>query len=223
MNGFDLMVQSRDWLNIAAELYHYMHRCVHPKSCPFGWSLNWQGNTLRPDGRPNAFIIYASIHYTRLKNQFGYEGLPTRWQVLSLARLWIHPDFQASGKLYDSNILPGFTDRKGVFRSTLATEIMRLSLEQVQRRWIEVHPPRFPDQPYHIRKIISYADTEFFSGSIYRAFGFKEIGRTISQKRHKGSRGPGMGEHELICFVYDLPEPSWSYEPIQLEMPLGVQ
>lgn len=220
VNEFSLVARPRKWLNDAAKEHHYMHRAVHPKSCPFGWALNWNGSFVRPDGKPNAFIIYASIHYTRLKGQFGYDGLPTRWQVLSLARLWIHPDFQAGGSLYSPSIVPGFVDRKGVFRSTLATEIIRSSIEQVQQRWIEVHPPRFPDQPYHIRKIISYADTEFFSGAIYRAFGFREIGRTVSQKRHKGSRGQGIGNHELICFVYDLPEPNWIYQPAQLTLEL---
>ena len=75
--------------------------------------------------------------------------------------------------------------------------------------------PRFLDQPYHILKVISYADTRYHQGIIYRAANFRESGRTISQKRHKNSRGPGMGKSELICFIYDLKKPNWDYEPLQ--------
>lgn len=52
-------------------------------------------------------------------------------------------------------------------------------------------------------------------GTIYRAANFRESGRAVSRKRHKNSRGPGMGEAELIRFIYDLAEPRWKYEPVQ--------
>ena len=58
-----------------------------------------------------------------------------------------------------------------------------------------------------MRKIISYSDCRFHQGTIYRAANFREYGRTVSEKRHKGTRGEGMEGAELICFVYDLPEP----------------
>lgn len=195
-----------------------MHRSVHQRSVPFGWALSWNDAVNRPDGRPNGFIVYASIHYTKLRNEFGYDGLPTKWQVLSLARLWIHPDFQKGGELCQPEILPGYTDRKGIWRSTLATEIIRQSLSMVQRRWIDIHPPRWPDQPYHIVKVISYADTRYFSGTIYRAAGFREISRVKSRARHRNTRGAGLDGAELICFVYDLPEPAWQYQVPQLEL-----
>lgn len=222
MNHFNLVEKPRDWLNDMAMRHHYMHRKVHQRSVPFGWALSWNGNILRPDDRPCGFIVYASIHYVRLHGEFGYEGLPTKWQVLSLARLWIHPDFQRGGELYNDGIVPGYVDRKGVWRSTLATEIIKDSLGLVQVRWLQVHPPRYIEQPYHIRKIISYADTRYFNGTIYRAAGFRELHRTKSQKRHKNTRGVGMENAELICFAYDLPEPNWSYIPAasQLELPL---
>lgn len=217
------IIQSREWLNSMAGRHHYMHQAVHQRASPFGWALAVDGCIFRPDGRPMGFIIFASIHFTCMRGEFGYPGLPTKWQVLNLARFWLHPDLQRGGELYNPVLLPGFTDRKGVFRSTLASDVIKMALGLVQRRWLEVHPPPFPEQPYHIRKVISYANTQLFEGTIYRAAGFRECGRTISRKRHKDSRGPGIGKVKLIRFIYDLDEPDWEYCPPQLKLRISGQ
>lgn len=194
----DLVVADRDELNDLATRYHYMHRPVHQRSCPFGWRVQFDGAPDLPDGLPYGFIIFASIHYTLLRGEFGYPGLPTKWQVLSLARLWLHDDLPRNSE----------------------TCVIGKALKLVQARWLEVHPPRYPDEPYHIRKIVSYCDTRYFNGTIYRAANFREVARTVSQKRHHNSRGPGS-DSELICFIYDLSEPRWRYEFLQMPLPLG--
>lgn len=187
----DLKVTGRDKLNDLAVQHHYMHRPVHQRATPFGWQIVFDGDLMRPDGRPAGFIIFASIHYTKLRGVFGYPGLPTKWQALSLARLWLHDDLPHNSE----------------------TVTIAKALKRVQRRWLQVHPPRFPDQPYHIRRIISYADTTYHTGTIYRAANFREIGRVKSQQRHaNNTRGPGSNGAELICFVYDLPEPRWQWQ-----------
>ena len=169
-----------------------MHRPVHYRAVPFGWQVAFDGEIYHADGSPNGFIIFASIHYTRLRNEFGYPGLPTKWQVLSLARLWLHDDLPRNSE----------------------TVVIAKALRLVQHRWLDVHPPRFLNEPYHIRKVISYSDTRYHQGTIYRAANFREVARVKSQKRHKNSRGPGMDNAELICFVYDLPEPRWHFTEI---------
>jgi hypothetical protein len=191
-----LIKKPSEWLNEMTTKYHYMHRPIHQKSCPFGWAISFDGQLYQPDGKPSGFIIFASIHFTRLGDEFGYPGLPTKWQVLSLSRLWLHDDLPRNSE----------------------TRVISMALKQVQRRWLEVHPPKFLDEPYHVRKIISYADTRYHEGTIYRAANFRESGRTISKKRHKNSRGPGMGEAELIRFIYDLKKPNWNYQPLQLSL-----
>jgi len=175
----------RDWLNAQATTHHYMHRPIHQRSCPFGWAVRFDNELYQPDSKPSGFIVFASIHYTRLRGQFGYPGLPTKWQVLLLARLWLHDDLPRNSE----------------------TVVIAKALKQVQRRWLEVHPPVDLSQPYQIRKIISYSDTRYHAGTIYRAANFREIGRTVSRKRHNNTRGAGMDGAELICFVYDLDEP----------------
>lgn len=192
-----LKSESRDWLNTMATKYHYMHRPVHPRASPFGWAVLFDGRQYQPDGKPSGFIVFASAHFTRLKGEFGYPGLPTKWQVLCLSRLWLH------------DALPRNSE----------TCTMAKALKLVQRRWLEIRPPRFLDQPYHIRKVITYADTRFHNGTIYRAANFRESGRTHSRKRHKNSRGSGLNGAELIRFIYDLPEPRWEYE-VGMGLPL---
>lgn len=188
----ELITAGRKWLNDQAEKYHYMHRRIHDRACPFGWRIVFDGKHSMPDGKPCGFIIFASIHYTRLRDVFGYPGLPTKWQVLSLARLWLHDD------------LPPMSE----------TCVIAQAHKLVQRRWLEVHPPRFLDEPYHILKIISYADNEHHKGTIYEAANYKMDGVTTSAKRHKNTRGIGMDGHKLTRYVYTLPEPKWTYAPL---------
>jgi hypothetical protein len=181
----ELQVAGTEWLNIQATQYHYMHRPVHQRACPFGWAITFDGELYQPDGAPSGLIIFASIHYTRLHGEFGYPGLPTKWQVLSLSRLWLHDNLPHNSE----------------------TVVIAKALKAVQKRWLEVHPPVYWDQPYQIRKIISYADSRYHKGTIYRAANFRETGTTISEKRHKNTRGEGMDGAELTRFIYDLPEP----------------
>jgi hypothetical protein len=180
-----LEVAGRDWLNIMATEHHYMHRPIHQRAVPFGWAVRFDGELYQSDGKPSGFIVFASIHYTRLAGEFGYPGLPTKWQVLSLSRLWLHDNLPRNSE----------------------TVVIAKALNLVQARWLEVHPPVNWNQPYQVRKIISYADTRFHQGTIYKAANFRETGRTVSAKRHKNTRGEGMDGAELIRFIYDLDEP----------------
>lgn len=185
----ELHKSPRRELNELAKEHHYMHRPIHARSCPFGWRVSFDGFLAMPDGAPAGFIIFASIHFTKLRGEFGYEGEPTKWQVLSLARLWLHDDLPRNSE----------------------TVVIAKALKLVQRRWLEVHPPRFPNEPYHILKIISYTDTRFHTGTIYKASNFREYGRTKSRRRHSNTRGVGMDNAELICYIYDLKRPRWQW------------
>lgn len=192
-----LVNASREWLNEMATRYHYMHRPVHRRACPFGWAVLFDGEKYQADGSPSGFIVFASVHFVRLRGEFGYPGLPTKWQVLCLSRLWLHDNLPRNSE----------------------TCTIAKALKRVQRRWLEIHPPRNPDEPYHILKILSYADTRYHNGTVYRAANFREAGYTVSQKRHKNSRGHGANGAKLIRFVYDLPEPQWEWR-LEMGLPL---
>lgn len=192
-----LITASREWLNAMATEHHYMHRPVHYRACPFGWAVLFDEEKFQPDGKPSGFIIFASVHFTRLRGEFGYPGLPTKWQVLCLSRLWLHDNLPHNS---ETCVIGKCLRQNGHDHSAL-----------VQEQWLQVHPPRDPEQPYHIVKILSYADTRYHDGTIYRAANFRESGRTKSQKRHKNTRGPGLNGAELIRFIYDLDRPRFEW------------
>lgn len=114
-----LVQAERKWLNEMAAKYRYMHKAPSARSCTFGWAVTWDGKPINDQGDPYGFVIYALIHYTKLQGEFGYPGLPTNWQVLNLARLWLHDDLPRNSE----------------------TWVIGNTLKLVQRRWLEVHPP----------------------------------------------------------------------------------
>lgn len=190
-----LIQAERKWLNEMAEKYHYMHKAPSRRSCIFGWAVTWDGNILNEEGDPYGFIIYALIHFTKLTGEFGYPGLPTNWQVLTLARLWLHDNLPRNSE----------------------THVIDKTLKLVQRRWLEIHPPKFPELPYHIVKVISYSDLGFHRGTIYRAANFREVKRVQRHTGKNGIRSRRTSSSDLICFAYDLKQPTWSYESLLME------
>lgn len=144
----------------------------------------------------------ATIHFTKQKNLFGYPNLPTKWQVLTISRVWIYPHFQnrtVTGKQGHTHTLP------------VATCALGKMLKRVQRDWIEHHPPRFPDQPYHIRLILAYADTGVgHKGTIYKAANFRPWGETSNNRPRHGTRGEQNGTKKLL-YIYRLPAPGWTW------------
>lgn len=71
-------------------------------------------------------------------------------------------------------------DRKGAFRSRLASSVLRLAMHNIGFDYLTRRPPCFLDEPYEIRWLLSYCDTRLHKGTIYRAAGFK-LYRTNSQ------------------------------------------
>jgi hypothetical protein len=207
----DLEPCDRDELNRMATTHHYLRRPVHQRSSPFGYRVRFDGCATMPDGKPAGFIMFASIHFTKQRELFGYPGLPTKWQVLSLARLWLHDD------------LPRNSETVVIGKCLAVRGVEKIS--RVGYDWLQVHPPKFPDQPYHIRLIVSYSDkTHGHQGTIYQAANFERVGETVSEKRHKNTRGAGFADHTLIQYVYRLPEPKLTLAdvPGQLFLPMMI-
>ena len=49
-------------------------------------------------------------------------------------------------------------------------------LKRVNQDCLEYHPPKYLDQPYNLKLILSYADIEVgHQGTIYKASNFKEM------------------------------------------------
>lgn len=156
---------------------HYLHRWPDPRSLPFGYALEVDGQLHAADGRLNGLIVMKKPQHHQQRRLFGYKGLPTSWQVLDLARVWVNPLLQhkqANG--HAGNV---FSQMVGLLLRQQGHE--RLCV--VQRDWIDHHPPRFPDQPYHIEVVISYCDLEHHDGVAYRASGFTWGGYTTDRTK----------------------------------------
>lgn len=173
------------WAQNLVEKQHYLHRKVHPRAHPFAY-------TIALDDQVVGCIIMATPHFTKLKGLFGYEGLPTKWQVLLIARFWLTGEVQA----HQSNS----------HASNVASCAIAQLLKRVQRDWLEHHPPRFPDQPYQIRLILAYADINAgHKGTIYKATNFECWGETNNGRPRHSTRGHTEGTTKLL-YVYQLSE-----------------
>lgn len=159
---------------------HYLRRPVDARTMPEGYGV-WLANVGQVGvllfGRPEATRCYP--WYGSIDNVRSGRAEVTRWQVLNLSRVWLDPRVQFDGALYGPELLPGYRDRTGAWRSTLASSVIRLALERVRVDYLLRRPPCFLDEPYELRYLMSYCDTRLHRGTIYAAGGF-ELYRTNS-------------------------------------------
>lgn len=160
--------------------WNYLHKRIDPRCSVEGYMIisNWWPVGWLLFGRPQA--TKCGAWYGGVKDVLQGRCECTRWQVLNLARVWISPTFQPGGEHYNSDCLPGFVDRKGVWRSTLASEALRLAERCIGLDYLLSRPPVFPDEPYQIDWIMSYCNSRLHKGLIYAAAGY-ELHRVNAQ------------------------------------------
>lgn len=186
-----------DMVKEHCRLDHYLHKWPNAKSLPFAYVLKIDGSPYGPpyDHYLNGLVVFKKPQHHQHRGLFGYPGLPTAWQVLDLARVWVHPSLQRKENGHSLCIF-----------SQMVSKAMR----RVQRDWVnEIHPPRYPDQPYHIEVIISYCDLDHHDGTAYRASGFKWHG--FSENKSK----------EVYVRHLKAPLKQWQpLKPVQIPLPL---
>ncbi len=155
------------------EQNHYLHRFPDPRTSVELYTVGIGTVSV-------GYLVFGRPEATRCADWYG--GVDdvragrcevTRWQVLNLARVWIHPDFQRGGALCLDGVVPGYTDRRGVWRSTLASEALRVACAKIGTDYLIHRPPCFLDEPYQVRWLLSYCDTRLHRGTIYAAAGFE--------------------------------------------------
>lgn len=158
---------------------HYLHRPVDSRCSVEAYSVALDGVSV-------GLLMFGRPEATRCGNWYG--GVDdviagrcevTRWQVLNLARVWFDPIVQPGGSLHEST--PGYRDRRGIWRSTLASDAIGLAAQRIGRAYLVRRPPCFLDEPYQIEYLMSYCDRRIHRGTIYRAAGF-ECYRTNSKQ-----------------------------------------
>ena len=170
-----------DWLQQAVAAHHYLHKPVDPRSRPMAYVLVSRiGRTAGEPvggmifGRPEATRCYrGGLRYGSQADVGAGRAAFDRWEVLNLARVWLDPRVQAGGELCRPELVPGFTDRRGAWRPSLASWLIGQALGRVGFDYLLAHPPCFLDEPYQIRAALSYCDTRVHRGTIYRVSGFK--------------------------------------------------
>jgi hypothetical protein len=162
-----------DWAQDRVTRFHYLRSPVLGRACPEAWEVR-AGGLGRVGclivGRPQATKCFP--WYGSLEDLADGRCEVSRWAVLSLARVWLAREVQVNGAEYGPNHLPGFTDRRGVWRSTLASEALRRLTEVVGFEYLLARPPVFLDEPYEHRWLLSYCDTSKHRGVIYAAAGW---------------------------------------------------
>jgi hypothetical protein len=179
---FTLSLMTRADIRLAQEVVtrcHYLHRPVDYRTSLEGYLVNAEG---LGDGVQHAagILFFGRPEATRCTDWYGSVDDArsgrcevTRWQVLNMSRVWLHYNFQPGGPLHRPGLVPGFYDRKGAFRSTLASHVLRLAIERIGFDYLMRRPPVFLDEPYEITWLMSYCDTRVHRGTIYTATGFE--------------------------------------------------
>lgn len=203
------------WAKSMIEKHHYLKSWPHNQSRPHTYTVKYVDGS-NPLSRSCVervgVVVVGGLHITRCKGWWGYEGLPSQWQVLNLSRIWLAPSLQKGGRLCHSEYIPGFVDRKGIWRPSAATWVIRQVLGRVQRDRVSLWPPVYPDQPYHIVMVVSYSDPARHRGEIYR----NAKGRPL----YTDADGrPVPGPSGKVGWYWKLPEPEWSWEQIQILQP----
>jgi hypothetical protein len=188
------------WCNRAVLADHYLHKLPDPRARRMTYVLRLGDDLV-------GTVMLGIPHATKCATWWGYPGLPTQWQVVDLCRIYLHPDVQRGGCLCDSGRLPGFVDRHGVWRSSLATWTIQTVLARVQRDRVALWPPVYPDQPYHIRLAVSYHDPQYHNGAIYR--------HSQAQPMYRdGSGQPTPGSSGKYGWCWQLEQPTWTWHDL---------
>lgn len=174
-----MTTETKSWAQAQVINYHYLHRPVDVRTMPEGYQVRL------PELGPVGCLLFGRPEATRCYPWYGSvddvdtgRAEVTRWQVLNLSRVWFDPMVQAGGgKYYCAERLPGYVDRSGVWRSTLASTAIRQALGRIGYDYLLRRPPCFLEEPYEIRWLLSYCDSRRHRGVLYAAAGF-ELYRT---------------------------------------------
>jgi hypothetical protein len=168
------------WAQEMVTKHHYLHAPVDNRCSVEAYLMHWF-----PEDPPMGCLIFGRPQATQVRGWYGsLEDVGqgkcelSYWSILNLARVWISPEFQPGGEYHGPEwMLPGFTDRKGTWRSTWASEVIREAVQSIGYDYLCQRPPVFPEQPYQIRWLLSYCNPAIHRGIIYKAAGW-ELYRT---------------------------------------------
>lgn len=166
-----------EWAQRQVATNHYLRTRVDPRCRPLAYVALLRHPQILPRrvgclifGRPESTRCYqGALTYGSLADVRAGRAVFDRWEVLNLARVWLDPLAQEGGYWCRPSLLPGYIDRRGVWRSTLASTVITEALARVGYDYLAAHPPVDCSFPYAIRCVLSYCDRRIHRGTIYRA------------------------------------------------------
>lgn len=183
--------------------HHYLHRPV-VRSKTLSYFL------CATDGSPVGCAMFATPHFTKKAGLFGYAGLCDKWEVLVLARMYLAPGAIGCVSWFMSEVL-GRSGRK--CRS-------KRRGWRLQQDWCKAHPPRFVNNPYVPRLLLSWSDDSLVGvacctvcgarhdgahqGIIYKAMGWTRFDETTKTER-RGERVRRLGTEGAHKVSWILP------------------
>lgn len=199
------------WAQNTVTKYHYLQRKVDWRARPMAY-------VVMLDGVRMGVLMLGIPHATRCQAWWGPGTETTQWQVVDLCRVWLDPAIQYGGEFARSEYLPGFVDRHNTFRPTVASWAIGEMFKRVQRDRVSLWPPVFPEEPYHIKLVISYHDPQFHKGTIYRAMGWEPM-YWLWKDKAQTKKLPMHGPSGKFGWCWRLPEPRWSWHDIAIIQP----
>lgn len=158
--------------------HHYLHAPIDVRCSVFAYVVCLGDRPIGAlgFGRPESTRCYqGGLTYGSVRDVTIGRAQYTRWEILNLARVWLDPVVQAGGEHCTPDLLPGYVDRHGIWRSQLASTVVGIALQQIVLDYLLRFPPCFLDEPYQLREILSYCDTSKHRGVIYQASGFRLV------------------------------------------------
>lgn len=174
-----------DWAQRQVAEHHYLRAPVDPRCRPLVYTVELHHPQILPErigclifGRPESTRCYqGKLTYGSQADIIACRAQFDRWEVLNLARVWLSPLVQEGGQWCRPSLLPGYIDRRGLWRSTLASTVIGQALARVGYDYLATHPPVDCAYPFQILACLSYCDRRLHRGTIYRAAGF-QLART---------------------------------------------
>lgn len=149
------------WAQEQVTASHYLHAPVDPRSKPLAYTIVIGG--VRAGclifGRPEATRCYrGALRYGSVADVAAGRAAYTRWEVLNLARVWLDPKYQKGGVYFVHNA---------------ASRAAAAAFRRVALEYLIHYPPCFLDEPWQLRRVMSYCDTKVHTGTLYRALNFE--------------------------------------------------
>ena len=146
------------WSQEMVSLYHYLKHPVDVRCSPMSYHVMLENERV-------GCLIFGRPESTRVNGWFGsVEDVASgkcrlsRWSIINLARVWLHPSIQQGGSQYIPNA---------------ATWAVAQGLKRVVYDFLVLKPPVWVEEPYELRECLSYCDTRVHQGTLYKASNFR--------------------------------------------------